>query len=280
MLGERRRVPGEELPHSLLGLPQRDLAVLVDVARVDPDDVGLRPVLRALRPVEVELVLQRRVGKQRRHHDRPALLGRELVRAIAGPAEEHAELAGRRRDDGGVLEVEVLAREREALVLERGDQHLERLLVPRARLLVERNPDLGWNPTVTAAHSPLVAPAGEDVGLDDLRREDDRVVVGKRVEERPELDPARPLRRGGEQRLRIDRDRELRKREMLDHRVRVVPEPVRVDDLLEHLGEHPLGRAPRPVLDFRVDRELHATTSSATPRHGCCPERQPTLTDT
>ena len=43
VLGERRGVAREELLHALLGLPPRGVAVLVDVARVDPDDVRLVP---------------------------------------------------------------------------------------------------------------------------------------------------------------------------------------------------------------------------------------------
>src|SRR3989304_6316876 len=78
-----------------LGVATRRVAVLVQVARVDPDDVRLSAALGAPGAVEVELVLERGVGEKRRDDDRPAALRRELIRAIARAPEEDAELPRR-----------------------------------------------------------------------------------------------------------------------------------------------------------------------------------------
>ena len=114
---ERRGVALEELPHPALGLAPGRVAVLVDVAGVDPDDVRLGAVLGALGAVEVELVLERGVGKERRHDDGPAVLGGELVRPVARAAEEDAELALGPRPDVGVVDRVVRAVVGEALVV-------------------------------------------------------------------------------------------------------------------------------------------------------------------
>ena len=138
VLRQRRGVALQEADHPLLRLALRDLAVLVDVAGVDPDDVRLGAVLGALRAVEVELLGEGRVRQQRRHDDGPAALRGELVRAVGGAAEEDAELPVRPRHDPGVGDLEVLAVVGEALVLERREEQLDRLLVALARLRRQR----------------------------------------------------------------------------------------------------------------------------------------------
>src|SRR6185437_2516230 len=55
VLEERRAVPVDEPRNPVARLPERRLAILVQVAGVDPDDVGSGAVLLALGPVEVEL---------------------------------------------------------------------------------------------------------------------------------------------------------------------------------------------------------------------------------
>ena len=58
------------------------------------------------------------------------------------------------------------------------------------------------------------------------------------------------------------RDRELGEEEVLDRRVAVVPEPVGVLDLLEHLGVQLLGALPLVELHLRVQAEPHRPPSS------------------
>src|SRR4029078_4889951 len=70
-------------------------------------------------------------------------------------------------------------------------------------------------------------------------------------------DPLRPLRRRGEECGRVRRDRELREEEVLDRRVAVVPEPVRVLYLLEDLPVELLRRLPLVELHLRVQAEAH-----------------------
>src|SRR5439155_24703186 len=53
VLEQRRRVAVDEAGHPVARLAERRLTVLVEVAGVDPDDVGLGAVLRALGAVEV-----------------------------------------------------------------------------------------------------------------------------------------------------------------------------------------------------------------------------------
>jgi len=53
---------------------------------------------------------------------------------------------------------------------------------------------------------------------------------------------------------RVQRSADPRER---PHRPALVPEPVGVLDLLEHLAEHPLRRLPRVELDLRVQPEPH-----------------------
>src|SRR5688572_3754874 len=165
--GERRGVPGQEALHPLLGLAPGRVAILVQIARVDPDDVRLRAVLGTLGPVEVELVFQRGVRQERRHDHRPAALGRQLVGAVAGAAEEDAEAAPRPRDDVGVVDLVVVAVEGEAFVLEGGEEDVERLLVAVARL-AERYARLQRDPAVAAQRSELVAAAEQMVGRCDV----------------------------------------------------------------------------------------------------------------
>src|SRR5207248_5131952 len=50
---------------------------------------------------------------------------------------------------------------------------------------------------------------------------------------------------------------ELREEQVLNDRVRRVPQPVRVNDLLGDLGVQALWGLPRPVLHLRVDAEPH-----------------------
>ncbi len=224
---------------------------------VDPHDVRLVAVLGAALPVEVELLLERLVGQKRRDGDPPPVLGRELVRPVGGPAEEDPELALGERHDVRVRDLVVLAGVREALVAERGEEQVDRLLVARPRVLVERDAGLLGDPAVPATHPPLVPAAREDVGRGDRRGEHGRVVVRQRVQHGAEADPLRPLRRRGEERRRVRRDRELRKEEVLDRRVAVVPEPVRVLDLLEDLSVELLRRLPLVELHLRVQAEAH-----------------------
>jgi hypothetical protein len=254
-------VSGEQLPwmkpSPLARLPDRGVAVLVQVAGVDPDDVGLGAVLGARGAVEVELLLEGGVRQQRRHGDAPPVLGRERVRAIRGAAQEDAELPGRKRHHVRVVDVEIRAVVGEALLPERREEQVDRLLVARPRMLVERLPGRQWDPPVAAADAPLVAAAREDVGRRDRARQHHRVVVGERVQHRAEADLARPLRSRGEQRSRIGGDGELRVEEMLDRRVAVVAEPVGVHDLLEHLGVQLLRRLAGMELELRVQAESH-----------------------
>ena len=140
------------------------------MARVDPHDVRRGAVLGALRPIEVELLLERLVRQQRRHRHAPAMLGGELVRPVRGAAEEDPEAPRREGNDVRVGNLEVLALVREALVPERGEEQVDRLLVARPRVLVERNPGLLGDPPVAAADAPLVPSAGEDVGHRDRPR--------------------------------------------------------------------------------------------------------------
>ena len=62
----------------------RDIAVLVEMAGVDPDDVGRRPVLGTTGAVEVELLLERGVRQERRHDHGPAVLRGELPQCCRG----------------------------------------------------------------------------------------------------------------------------------------------------------------------------------------------------
>ena len=161
---------------------------------------GRGAVLGAFRPIEVELLLERLVRQERRHRHAPAMLGGELVRPVRGAAEEDPEAPRREGNDVRVGNLEVLALVREALVPERGEEEVDRLLVARPRVLVERNPGLLGDPPVAAADSPFIPPAGEDVGHGNDRGEHHRVVVRQRVEHRAEVDVLRTLRRRREER--------------------------------------------------------------------------------
>ena len=223
---------------------------------MDPDDVGGRPVLGALRAVEVELLPQRGVGEQRRHGHPPAVLRRKLVGAVGRAAEVDAELALREGDDVRVVDVEVGAVMREALAGERLEEQVDCLLVARSRILVERHSGLRRDPAVPPADAEFVAAAGEDVGSGDRGGQHERVVVRQGVQHRAERDRPRALRGRREEGRRVAGNRELREEEVLDGRVGVVAEPVRVDHLLEHLGVELLGRLA-VLLDLRVDAEPH-----------------------
>ena len=117
---------------------------------------GLVPCSAHFVAVEVELLLERLVGQERRDGDAPAVLGRQLVRAVGRAADEHAEVTRRERDDVRVADLEVLALVREALVAERGEEQVDRLLVARAGVLVERDAGLLRDPAVPAPDAPLV----------------------------------------------------------------------------------------------------------------------------
>ena len=97
-------------------------------------------MLGAALPIEIELLLQGDVGQQRQDDDAPAVLGRELVR----PVRRSTEVTRNFRVGNGTTcdssTLEVLAVVREPLVRERSEQEVDRLLVPRARVLVERTP--------------------------------------------------------------------------------------------------------------------------------------------
>ena len=244
VLGQRRAVAADEADDPVAGLAERRLAVLVEMARVDPDDVGLRAVLGALGAVEVELLLERDVREQRRHGDAPAVLRRELVRAVGGATERDAELPLRERHDLGVGDLEVGAVPREPLVVERLEEQIDCLLVAGPRMLVERNAGLGGiqpcpRPTPNSYRPPVRMSVTAIA-----RGQHGGVVVRERVQHRPEADVLRALRGGGEERGRVRRDRELREEEVLDHGVDVVAEPVGVLDLLQDLGEQLSGVLP------------------------------------
>src|SRR5919106_121261 len=259
-LGERGGVPGQEALHALLRLAPGRIAVVVQVARVDPDDVGLGAVLGAPGAVEVELVLQGGVGQERRHDDRPPTLGGELVGAVAGPPEEDAEPATRPRDDVRVVDLVEVALEGEPLLLERREEDVEGLLVAVARL-PERDARLQGDPAVAAQRAELVTAAEEVVGGSDVRGQDGGVVVREHVAERAKPDPLRPGRAQPPERKGVRRDGELREEEVLDHGIGVEAEPVGVDDLLHHLVVEPADGLPGPVLDLRVQAEPHRVTS-------------------
>src|SRR5438874_2000361 len=257
VLEQHGRVALEEAAHHRLRLALRRRAVLVDVARVDPDDIGLVAVLARGRPVDVELLAQRLVREQRRDDHRVALLAGEPVRVVARPAEEDPEaVRDRPRHDVRVLDFGVRAVAREALVLERVEQHLEPLLVDRARLR-NRHACLRRNPAVAAADAELVAAVRQHVEEGDPRREHGRVVVRQHVHEGTEADVARPRQRRREQRQGVRRRAELREEEVLDRGVRVVAEPVGVDDLLQDLRVKLPRLLARPALDLGVDAEFH-----------------------
>ena len=227
------------------------------MAGVDPHDVRLGAGLRAGLAVEIHLLLERRVGEQRRHGDAPAALGGERVRAVGCASEIDAVLAVDERHDVRVRDVVVRPLEREPLVLERGEQQVDGLLVARARVLVERLAGGQRQPAVAAADAPFVAAAGEDVrGVDDAGQ-NGRIVVREHVQHRAKVDVVRALRGCCEERRRVRRDRELRKEEMLDRGVAVVAEPVGVDDLLEHLCVELLRRLAGMELELRVQAEAH-----------------------
>ena len=156
---------------------------------MDPHDVRLVAVLGAALAVEVELLLERLVRQKRRDGDPPPVLGGELVRPVGGPSEEDPELPLRERHDVRVRDLVVLAGEREALVAERGEEQVDRLLVARPCVLVEGDTGLLGDPAVTATHPPLVPAAREDVGGGDRRGEHGRIVVRQRMEHRAKADP-------------------------------------------------------------------------------------------
>ncbi len=230
---------------------------------MDPHDVGPRPGLRAGGAIAVQLLLERGVRKQRRDGDTPALLGRERVRAVGRAAEEDAVRTRLTRHDTGGGDVEVRPVVLDLVSLESLDEQVDRLLVPRSGVLVERRARGGRDPAVTAADAPLVPAPGEDVGHVDRAREHEGVVVRQRVQHRPEADVARPLGGRREECGRVGRDREPREEEVLDHRVRVVAEPVGVDDLLEHLGVEGRRRLSRMELELGVEAEPHGRAAAS-----------------
>src|SRR5436853_39908 len=105
---------------------------------MDPDDVGRRAELGALRAVEVELLAQSLIREERRDDHAPALLRREDVRLVRGAAGEDAVLPARRRHYACVVDLEVLALvvDRLAARLERLEEDLERLVVALDHLAV------------------------------------------------------------------------------------------------------------------------------------------------
>src|SRR5579859_255153 len=163
--GQRRGVALEEATHSLLGVAPGDLAVLVHVAGVDPDDVGFVAVPAAALAVDVELLLERLVGQQRRHGDRVALAPGQLVGVVAGTPDEDLEPAAWwTRLDVRVIDVVEAPVVGEALVLERLEQQLERLVVELPDVL-QPYPGLWRDPAVATPDPELVAPAEQDLGL-------------------------------------------------------------------------------------------------------------------
>src|SRR5437868_5437949 len=98
--------------------------------------------------VDVELSLQGLVGQERWNGDGPSFRARQLVGGIARPAHEYAHLPLRRgRPQVRVLDAVEAALVREALVLERFEEQLERLVVERADVL-EAHARLGRDPAV------------------------------------------------------------------------------------------------------------------------------------
>ena len=261
VLGQRRAVALDEPDGPVPRLTDRRVAVLVEMAGMDPHDVGRRPVLRAPLSVEVELLLERDVRQERRHGDAPSVLGRELVRAVGRSSESDLKLPRRERHDLRTRDVEVRPVVRELLLRERLEEQVDGFLVAWARMLVERNSRLLRNPAVAPSDAELVPALGEDVCHGDRGRQDRRVVVRERVQHRAKPDLLRALRGSGEERGRVGRDRELGKEEVLDRRVDVVAEPVGVDHLLEDFPVHLLRRLPRMELDLGVQPEPHARTS-------------------
>ncbi len=241
----------------LARLAVRGLAVLVEMAGVDPHDVGLGAVLGAARAVQIELLLERDVRQERRHRDAPAALGGERVGAVGGSAQVDAVLAIDERHDMRVGHVEIGALVREPLVLERLQEQVDGLLVARARVLVEGLAGRQRQPAVSAADAPFVASAGEDVGRVDDAGQHGRVVVRQGMQHGAEADVPGPLCRRGEQRRRVRRYRELREEEVLDRRVDVVAQAIGVLHLFEHLAVQLLGRLTRVQLELGVQAEPH-----------------------
>ena len=104
---------------------------------------------------------------------------------------------------------------------------------------------------------------GGEHHAESLGGEHHRVVEREDVAERAEADPFRPLGSDGEERERVGRDRELREEVVLDDGVGVVPEPVSVLDLLQHLG-----------VDARHQRQHLLERAEAGLRVGAVPGRQ------
>jgi hypothetical protein len=145
---------------------------------------------------------------------------------------------------------------REALVIERRDDDLQRLLVTLARFF-DRHAAFQWYPSVTASEAELVAAVDQHVELRDLRGEHRRVVIGQHVQQRAEFDVARALRGLGEERERVRRGAEFRKEKMFDDRVGRIAEPVGIHHLLKRLGVNLLLRFAGPGLKLGINGELH-----------------------
>jgi len=81
----------------------------------------------------------------------------EVVRAVGRAAKDDAELVAAERDDVALVDVPVLAVERDGVLVQRVDEEVERLLVALARRLVQRQAGSGRDPAVPAPDAELVA---------------------------------------------------------------------------------------------------------------------------
>ena len=149
-----------------------------------------------------------------------------------------------------------LAVAREALLFERVDQDVQRLLIALARFL-DRHAALQRDPAVAAAEAEFVAAVDQHIELRDLRGQHGRIVIGQHVHQRAEFDVARPLRGFGEERKRVRRRAEFRKEEVLDDRVGRIAEPLGIDDLLKRFGVNLLLGLARPSLKLGINAEFH-----------------------
>ena len=102
----------------------------------------------------------------------------------------------------GIVNLVIFAVMRKALVAERVDDDLQRLLVALARFL-DRHAALERYPGVPAPEAELVAAVDQHVELGDLRSEHRWVVIRQHVHQRAEVDIARTLGCLGKERERV-----------------------------------------------------------------------------
>jgi hypothetical protein len=145
---------------------------------------------------------------------------------------------------------------REALVLERFEEQLERFLVERLDI-AHPHARLRRDPSVATPDAELVTTVEQDLGLGDAGGQHRRVVVREHVQHRAEPDLLRPGRQLAEERQGVRGGREPGEEQVLDDRVGRVAEAIRVNHLLSHLGVEPLARLAAPVLHLRIDAEPH-----------------------